>query len=412
MKRPRGLRALDHAEFRRFFAAQFLAQVGSWMQTVAQSWLVLQLTNSAFLLGLMGTLQFGPVLLFSVFSGAVADRLPKRRILIATQATLGCQALLLAALAGSGVAEYWHIGVLAFTAGLANTIDMPARQSFVAEIVGRDDLVTAVALNSASFNAARIVGPAIAGLLIGQWGVVPAFVVNGAGFMVVIATLVTLRTEGRPLSTGGRSVLSEVAEGFRYVAGTARLRLVMGLLFAVSFTVFNFTVYVPLFARNLLALGAEGFGFLMASLGVGAVSGALALGSLRGSQPSLAAMFGAATIACAGLAAMAVVRHFWVAVAMLFVIGLSGTLLVAGCNTAMQLTAPDRLRGRVMSLYALIWGGVFPIGAFLVGSISEAWGVSRAFLVMGSVGLSTLAALAVWWGLRGEEPAPVRALPG
>ncbi len=407
---PHGLRALNHVEYRRFFTAQFLAQVGSWMQTVAQSWLVLQLTNSAFLLGLMGTLQFGPVLLFSLVSGAVADRLPKRRILIGTQVTLGCQALLLAALAGTGVAQYWHIGVLAFTAGLANTIDMPARQSLVADMVEREDLVNAVALNSASFNAARIVGPAIAGVLIGKWGVVPAFIVNGIGFVVTIVTLLSLTTEGKPLSRHA-SVLEEVGEGLRYAMDTPRLRLIMGLLFSVSFTVFNFTVYVPLFAKNVLGLGAEGFGFLMAALGVGAVSGALAVGSLRHGQQPLGMMFGAATIACTGLATFTVIRSFSVAVVDLFVIGFFGLILVASCNTAMQLTAPDALRGRVMSLYALIWGGVFPIGSFLVGSISQAWGVPRAFLTMGSVGLASLVSLAVWWRVRAAEPG-LRALPG
>jgi predicted MFS family arabinose efflux permease len=357
----------------------------------------------------MGTLQFGPVLLFSLVSGAVADRLPKRRILITTQITLAAQAILLAALAWTGAAEYWHVGVLAFLAGLANTIDMPARQSFVADIVGREDLVNAVALNSAGFNAARIVGPAIAGLVIARWGVVPAFVANSVSFTAVIATLVVLRTEGAPRSAR-RSVVAEVAEGIRYALATARIRLIMGLLFSVSFTVFNFTVYVPLFVRNVLGLGAEGFGFLMASLGVGAVSGALALGSLRQSQPPLPAMFGAATIACGALTAMSLVRHFWVAVALLFVIGFFGIMLVASCNTTMQLTAPDALRGRVMSLYALIWGGVFPIGSFLVGAISQGWGVPRAFLTMGSIGLVTLTALAVWWRVRAEDPPGLRAL--
>lgn len=396
---PRGLRALNHPEFRRFFAAQMLSQVGSWMQTVAQSWLVLQLTNSAFKLGLLGTLQFSPVLLFSVFAGAAADRLPKRRILIATQATLAVQALLLGVLAGTGRVEYWHVGALGLVLGFANVIDMPARQSFIAELVGREDLVNAVALNSAAFNAARIVGPAIAGVLIGRFGVMPAFVLNSLGFLVVIVALVRLRSEGRPVARGG-SVLAEVGEGMRYALRTPRMRLMLGLLLVVSLAVFNFTVYVPLLARNVLHLGAEGFGFLMASLGVGAVSGALALGSQRRSQPPVPVMFGAAAIACGGLTAMTAVRHVWVAVPMLFVIGFFGILLVAGCNTAMQLAAPDAMRGRVMSFYALIWGGVFPIGAFLVGWISEGWGVPRAFLVMGGFGVVALAALGAWWRLR------------
>lgn len=394
---PRGLRALNHAQFRRFFWAQLIALTGSWMQTVAQSWLVLQLTNSPFRLGLIGTLQFAPVLLFSIFSGAVADRFPKRRILMLTQATLACQAAALGTLAWTGQAEYWHVGVLALVVGFANAIDLPARQSYVAEIVGRDDLVNAVALNSAAFNAARIVGPAIAGVLIGRFGVVPAFAMNSVGFVVVIFALATLTIDGRPVARPIAGVLAEIGEGIRYALATPRIRVILGLLFVVSFAVFNFTVYVPLLARDVLGLGAQGFGFLMAALGVGAVAGALTLGASAAREPAIPLMFGEAAVACGGLLLLSTARHVPVAAALLVVIGFFGIMLVAGCNTALQLAAPDELRGRVMSLYTLIWGGVFPIGAFLVGTISEAWGVSMAFLTMGSFALVSLGALGLWW---------------
>ncbi|MBI1737437.1 MAG: MFS transporter [Candidatus Rokubacteria bacterium] len=400
MRFPRGLRALNHAQFRRFFSAQLLALTGSWMQTVAQSWLVLQLTNSPFRLGLIGTLQFAPVLLFSIFSGAVADRFPKRRILIATQAMLACQAAALGTLAWTGHAEYWHVGVLAVVVGLAHAIDLPARQSYVAEIVGREDLVNAVALNSAAFNAARIVGPAVAGVLIARFGVVPAFAMNSVGFVVVIAALATLTTEGRPVARPIAGVLAEIGEGIRYALATPRIRVILALLFVVSFAVFNFTVYVPLLARDVLGLGAQGFGFLMAALGVGAVAGALTLGASAAREPSIPLMFGEAAVACGGLLLLSAARHVPAAAALLVVIGFFGIMLVAGCNTALQLAAPDELRGRVMSLYTLIWGGVFPIGAFLVGTISEAWSVSTAFLTMGSFALVSLAALAAWWRSR------------
>src|SRR6266850_7783893 len=194
---PSGLRALNHADFRRFFLAQLLALVCGWMHTVAQSWLVLTLTDSPLRLGLIGTLQFSPILLFSIVTGAVADRVPKRRLLMATQVTLAVLALAMAALVLSGRVRYWHVAVVAVLAGLAQTFDGPARQSFMAEMVGKADLVNAVALNSAAFNAARIVGPAVAGLLIARFGVAPSFVINAAGLLGVVVALATL-TERSP----------------------------------------------------------------------------------------------------------------------------------------------------------------------------------------------------------------------
>ena len=396
---PSGLRALNHRDFRRFFAAQLGALVSGWMHTVAQSWLVLQLTDSPLRLGLIGTLQFGPILLFSIVTGAFADRLPKRRVLVATQVTLAVLALVLAALVVSGRVRYWHVGVVAVLAGLAQAFDTPARQSYMAEMVGKADLVNAVALNSAAFNAARIVGPAVAGLVIARFGVVPAFLVNALGILGVGLTLLTLPA-GRAAVRRGTTVLEEVAEGVRYAARTPVIRLVLGLLLVVSITVFNFTVYVPLLARHVLGLGAEGFGFLMAALGVGAVAGALTVGFWRAPLPPLGIMLSGAALALTGLLSLSAARHVWVAVPLLFVTGFSGLIVVASCNTRLQLAAPDELRGRMMSLYALVWGGVFPIGAFCVGAMSEAWGVSTAFFVQGTTGLTGLVALTLWWRRR------------
>jgi len=405
MALPIGLRAFHHADFRRFFWAQLVAQTGTWMQTVAQSWLVLQLTPSPFKLGLIGSLQFAPILLFSIASGALADRVRKRRLLVGTQTALGCQALGLGALVASGHVEYWHVAVLAFCSGLANVLDQPARQSLVAEMVGRADLASAVALNSASFNAARIVGPGLGGLLIARFGVAPAFVMNGLGFAVAVMMLLGLRIQGAPRERSGGGVLDDVRAGLRYAFRTPEIRLTLGLLFIVSICVFNFTVYVPLVVRTVLHLGAEGFGLLMACLGVGAVTGALTVGAMGARRPPAAVLFGAAALACCGLLALFAARAFWLAAAALFLTGLFGLVLVASCNTAMQLAAPDELRGRVMSLYTLVWGGVFPFGAFIVGSVSEHWGVGRALLVNGTAGLLGVALLLGWWTLRGA-PAP------
>jgi predicted MFS family arabinose efflux permease len=396
---PRGLRALNHRDFRRWYAASLVSQVGTWMHSVAQAWLVLQLTDSPFRLGLIATLQWGPMLAFALITGAIADRLPKRRLLMVTQAALGGQALLLGTLAATGHVQYWHMGVLAVAAGLANTLDNPARQSYNADLVGRDDVINAVALNSAAFNSARIIGPAVGGLLIARFGVVPAFFVNGLSFLAVLATLATLRIEGRAVRPAPASMAHEILEGLGYALRAPRIRLVLSLLLVVSFCVFNFSVYVPLLAREL-GLGAEGFGFLMAAVGVGAVAGALTLGILVPQQPPLPVLFGAATVACAGLVGVSAVRQFEVAMPVLFVVGFAGITATAGSNTTLQLSAPDALRGRVMSIYTLIFGGSFPIAAFIIGAISERWGVSVAFLGAGVLGLTALAAIVVRWRVR------------
>ena len=397
---PSGLRALNHPDYRRFFLAQLVALVSGWMHTVAQSWLVLQLTDSPLRLGLIGTLQFGPILLFSIVTGAIADRLPKRRLLVVTNLTLAILALVLAALVASGRVRYWHVGVVAVLAGLVQTVDGPARQSLMAELVGRSDLVNAVALNSAAFNAARIVGPAVGGLVIARFGVVPSFVVNAVGLVVVAVALATLPVRSVATPRRGTTMAQEIAEGVRYALRTPVIRLILGLLFCVSLTVFNFTVYVPLLARQVLGLGAEGFGFLMAALGVGAVTGALTVGFRVSGPPSLRTMAVAAAIALTGLLSLSMARHVWMAVPLLFITGFSGLVMVASCNTRLQLAAPDELRGRMMSLYTLVWGGVFPIGAFCVGAISEGWGVSTAFFVQGAAGMTGLIALSLWWRVR------------
>ena len=397
---PSGLRALNHADYRLYFSGQVLSQVGTWMQSVAQSWLVLQITGSPLRLGLISTLQFAPMLVFSVFSGAVADRVPKRRLLLVTQSILACQALTLSLLVWSGHVRYWHVAVLACLLGLVNTLDNPSRQSFVYELVAKEDVVNAVALSSAGFNSARIVGPAAAGLLIARFGIAPAFLLNGLSFLFVIGALLKLRARGEARRARTTSMLDEMREGVGYALRTPRVRLALGVLLVVSISVFNFNVYVPLLARNVLHQQAAGFGFLMASLGVGAVSGALTLGALRSSRPALPVIFTASFVACAGIVSMAMVRRFWVAVPALFVVGFFAIVVTASCNTTLQISAPDELRGRVMSLYSLVFGGSVPLGAFLVGFLSEHWGVPAAFVVMGATGIVGTCALALGWRQR------------
>jgi predicted MFS family arabinose efflux permease len=398
---PSGLRALNHRDYRIFFAGQAVALAGSWMQQVAQAWLVLSLTNSPLRLGLVGSLNFTPVLLFAIVGGAVADRLPKRRLLVATQSVLACQTLTLAVLVATGHVRYWHICVMAIVWGIANTLDLPTRQSFVVELVGRADVTNAVALNSAAFNLARIVGPAVGGLLIARAGVAPAYFINGFAFVVVIATLLLVRARGAPLPRGATSIGQEIREGLRYALQTPRIMLVLAMLFVISITVFNFSIYVPLFAREVLQLGPEGFGVLMASVGLGAIGGALTLGILR--APSLTLLFVMGFLSCGGLLLMSVITGFAAAAATLFVLGWVSVIVVTGCNVALQLAAPDPLRGRIMSLHTFVYGGVFPFGAFSVGTISEHWGVSTAYRAAGVFALVGLALVLAWWRLRAPK---------
>jgi len=401
MTLPAGLRALQHRDFRVFFAGQAVALVGSWMQQVAQAWLVLSLTNSPLRLGLVGSLNFLPVLLFAIVGGAVADRLPKRRLLVLTQSLLGCQTLTLAVLVVTGQVRYWHVCVLALVWGIANTVDLPVRQAFIVELAGRGDVTSAVALNSAAFNVARIVGPATAGLLIARAGIAPAYFINAGAFVVVIVTLLSIHARGAPLPRAGTTIGAEIREGVLYALRTPHIVVLLAVLFVVSITVFNYSIYVPLFARQVLGHGPEGFGLLMASVGVGAVGGALMLSTLR--APSLALLFTTGLLSCVGLLVMSTIATFGVAAVVLFALGWISVMVVAGCQAALQLAAPDRLRGRIMSLHTFIYGGVFPFGAFTVGSISEHWGVAWAYRVAGVFGVASLGLVLAWWRLRARD---------
>jgi len=268
---PEAFRSLRYRDFRVFFIAQTISQHATWMHSVAQAWLILSLTDSPLLLGLINLLHWGPILLLAVPGGAIVDRVAKRRLLMATQAAQACTALAVAALAATGVIAYWHVGVLALCAGLANTLYNVARGAFVNETVERDQVVNAVALSSAAFNGARIVGPASAGVVIAGLGVAPAFAFSGAGHLLVLATLAAVGAEGRPRRARPTTLRQDIAEGVAYALRTPEIRAVLGVLFVISFCAFNFSIWVPLLARNVLGQGAQEFGFLLSAVGLGGV---------------------------------------------------------------------------------------------------------------------------------------------
>ena len=389
------LGAFRHRDFRLFWGGQLVSLIGTWMQSVGQSWLVLELTGSPLQLGLVNALQFTPILLFSAIGGALSDRLGKRRILLVTQAVMMVQALVLALLVRSGHVRYWHVALLATIYGLGRAIDIPARQAFITDLVGRPDLPNAVALNSVVFNGARIVGPGVAGLLIARFDVAVAFFLNAASFVAVLAALLAMRTEGRPDPAGQLGIRQGLIGALSYAAGTPPVGFTLTLLIVVSLLGLNFNVVVPLIARDVLHQGAQGFGLLMSALGVGAVVGAAALALLRRDRPPLSLLAGSAAILCAGVATLGLVTHFAVAVAVLAVLGGLQIYFSTSCNITLQLITPQALRGRVMGLYAMAFAGVTPFGSLLVGTLAEHLGVRAACAIGGSLGVLAVGALAL-----------------
>ena len=380
------------------------------MQSVGQAWLVLELTGSPFQLGLVTALQFTPILLLSPVGGALSDRFPKRRIILLTQAAMMAQAFVLAGLVWSGQVRYWHVAVLAAIYGVGRAIDIPARQSYITDLVGRPDLPNAVALNSLVFNGARIVGPAVAGLLIARFGVAPAFLLNGLSFVAVLGALLATRTPGDPDPAGRLGIREGVWGALAYAARTPSTAFTLSLLVVVSVLVLNFNVVVPLVAKDVLHEGAHGFGLLMSSLGAGAVMAGIGLTLLRRGRPPLWSLAASAAILSAGTTSLALVGHFGTAALLLVALGCVQILFSTGCNTTLQLDTPDALRGRVMGLYALANAGMTPFGSLLMGSLAERLGVRAACALGGGSGLVAVVALVLIarrtglaWTLRRER---------
>ncbi len=392
LREPR-LGALRHRDFRLFWSGQLVSLIGTWMQSVGQAWLVLELTGSAFQLGVVNALQFAPILFLSPVGGSLSDRFVKRNVILATQTAMMLQALVLFALVRSGRVQYWHVALLATIYGLGRAIDIPARQAYVTDLVGKRDLPNAVALNSLVFNGARIVGPAVAGILIDRFGVALAFLLNGVSFVAVLIALAAIRTHGRPDPAGRLGLRAGLLGAATYAASTPPVAITLGLLVIVSLLVLNFNVVVPLIAHDVLHEGAHGFGLLMSSLGAGAVAGAGGLALLRRGRPPLIYLSVSAATLGAGMIALALVSHFAADAAVLVVLGCCQILFTTGCNTTLQLTTPDALRGRVMGLYALAFAGMTPFGSLLIGTVAEHLGVRAACGLGGATGLLAIGAL-------------------
>lgn len=411
-------RSFRHRNYRLFYGGQLVSLVGTWMQTVAQSWLVLTLTGNPFDLGLVAAAQFVPVLFLGLFGGVIADALPKRRTLIAVQAVMMSLAFVLWAVTAAGIVTVPMIVAIALLLGCANAVDMPVRQSFVVEMVGRDDVANAVALNSAMFNAARIVGPAVAGLTIAVVGIAPAFLLNGLSFLAVIAALVAMRdVELRPVRRGptphsARAVVENLVEGLRYVRRTPLVLLPVLVVGGVATAGMNFSVIFPAFARDDLGTGAAGYGLLMSSFGLGSLVAALHLAARGRANPW--AIVGGALLLGVAEVAIAPVRIFAIAALLGFVAGYGAITMAANGNSTIQVSVPDALRGRVMSVYTTVFVGSTPIGGLATGALASAIGVSATIAVGGAISIAIALAAAAWlrtFGAAERRVAPSVADP-
>lgn len=403
--------SLSIRNYRLFAIGQIISLTGSWVQTIAQDWLVLDLShNSGTALGIVTALQFAPVLLFTLYAGVLADRLDKRKMLLISQSLLAMLSLGMGILVVSGTVQLWHVYVFAGMLGLGQAFDNPTRQAFVSEMVSAEQLPNAVALNSATFNSARLVGPAVGGILIAVFGVGPAFLINAATYTAVITAFLLMRSTDLIHIQRVERAKGQLIEGLKYVRSRPDLLLVIALVSVVGTMGLNFNITLPLLAKVEFEVGAASFGLLSAAFAAGALIGAL-VGTRRRGRPGagllliFAGVFGALEILVAfmpsfGLAALVLVP--------------TGAFLIAHNNVAnarVQLGAPAHLRGRIMSLYMLVFLGGTPVGALIVGEISQRFGAQAGLVVGGASVLLATVVLAAMRARRHGMTVHLHALP-
>jgi len=408
---PSLVRALRHPNYRLFFGGQLISLTGTWMQMVAQSWLVYRLTGSAVLLGFVGFSSQIPVFLLASLGGSVADRLNRRRILVTTQTAAMLLAFLLAALTLTGHVEVWHVFGLASLLGITNAFDIPTRQAFVVDMVGKEDLINAIALNSSMINGARIVGPAVAGMLLDAFGEGWCFFANGVSFLAVIAGLLLMSMTAQTRVPLPGSALASIIEGFRYIKHMRPIRALLLLLGLVSLMGMPYAVLMPIFADQILHGGARGLGLLMGATGLGALAGSVTLAAKNGIHGlgrwvALAAVgFGIS------LVLFSLSRSFWLSAALLLPVGFCMIIEMASSNTLIQSLVSDELRGRVMAVYSMMFMGMAPFGSLLAGTLAHSLGAPPT-VALGGIACIAGALVFTWRlpALRLEAPRVIVAL--
>ncbi len=386
--------ALRHRNFRLFFTGQTTSLIGTWMQSLGQGWLVLQLTNSAFAVALVSALGSLPVLLFSLPAGVYVDRTNKHRVVMIAQALLLSLALLLGILVAVHRVHAWQVGLIAVLVGLVFAFEVPARQSLIVDLVGKDDLMNAIALNSSAFNATRVVGPAVAGFLISGVGLAACFLINAASYVAVIVGLARMRMPPYARPPAEASSWERFREGARFALGDRRVASLIGMTAIFSVFGFPYVVLMPVFARDVLHVGARGLGFLTAAIGVGAMVSALGLAVLGPRLRKGRVIQWAGPTFALAVGGFAVSRWFWLAMLALAASGVAMVLENAVTNTLLQTLVPDALRGRVMGFWTFVFVGFAPIGALQVGLMAGWFGAPEAVAIGAAV--CFVASIVMW----------------
>ena len=402
----RGFVAMRHPNYRRYWYGQVGSVIGTWMQSVALPWLVLQLGGSPLQLGMVMAFMFGPSMVVAPLSGVLADRLDKRRTLIAVNLGSMAQAAALFILVLTGAVEIWHVFALALAAGFLNAIEMPVRQAFVADLVPREDLTNAIALSSTSFNLSRVIGPAIAGVTIAVFGVASNFGINAVSYLSAIVGLVMIDVKllnRMPRPDRFPSIRSSLGEGLRYARATPTVLWPLVLLGGVAALAMNFQTLLPLFTRDVLGMGSGGYGALFATMGAGSLLGSLMLAFATSQRPMMRVMIGGGATFLGLAFVLGLVRSPLLAFPLVAGIGLASMLMVNTINVTIQNSVPDALRGRVMSLYVTVFAGTAPLGGLFAGAVAQAFGPAVGFSVGATLAFGVLALVA--WRLR-LEPMP------
>lgn len=396
VKVSRSFPALTHKYFRYFWFGQCISLIGTWMQSTTQGWLVLQISekNSSFLLGLISALQFTPVMLFSLFAGVIIDRFCKRKILLFTQTALMLVAIFQGILVFTGTIRVWHIALFALFIGCINTLDMPARQAIVVDLVGKENLMNGIALNSTIFNGARIIGPAVAGIVIAYTGIQWGYIINGISFIPVIYGIYKIRI----ISRGERKekkILTEIKDGLIYIKGNSELIKNFALVSVMGIFAFNYNVLIPVFAVDILGLSSKGYGALMSILGCGSLVGALTIATRSKRGPKSKLILLSSYMVTSILILIGINKNMYILGILLAFVGLFNIFFSTSANSTIQMKTTDEYRGRVMSVYSLLFTGVAPIGSLFTGAVSNAVGPGIAFILCGVIAMLLISFIAL-----------------
>ncbi len=373
--------ALTYSNFRLFWFGQLISLTGTWMHMAAQGWLVFKLTDSPFFLGLAGTASTGPVLLFTLAGGVIADRYPKKYIMLIAHIILMLLTLILATLVATDIVTVWHVLVLAFMIGTVFAIEIPTRQAFLIEMVGKEDLFNAIALNSSGFHLSRMIGPAIAGFIMGPFGLAPCFFINAISYLAIISALLKMEIVIERKPSAGKGVFREFKDGISYLFHHTHAYILLISVGIISFFGFPYISFLPVYARDILQTGERGLGILMGCAGAGALTGAVSLAFRGDTSRKGVIMAISGTGFSIALLIFSISKTVWLSYLMIFLMGLGAISQIATANTMLQLSVPDELRGRVMSAFTTMFLGMAPLGNFTVGSLAHYAGTQTALFV-------------------------------